>query len=433
MAIALAAVVRPLPAQAPLPAQQDVAPAQAGIQGPDIQGELANRNAAELTVLLVTMGQGDLVWEKFGHNGIWIHDPIAGTDLFYNYGVFDFNSPGYWGRFIRGNWIYQLSVSDINQTLAAYHYHNRTVTAQELNLTPGQKAALRDFLEWNARPENREYGYDYYRDNCSTRARDALDAALGGQIAEQTIGEGTGTTYRWHSRRLMVGDPLSYTGLAVGLGPAADRPITVWEEMFLPGSLQEHLRSIEVRGANGALEPLVMSERVLYEAVDRASEREAPPFPLPWYLLIGVALAAAFVVLGGLTPANGIARLSFSAIAALWSVMAGVGGLMLAGLWALTDHTIAHRNENLFQFDPLALGLVMLVPALAYGARWAARPARILALIVAGIACLGFVLQVLPWFDQVNGEVIALMLPAHLGLAWSVHRLARRIAQARND
>ena len=48
----------------------------------------------ELTVHLLTMGTGDMVWEKYGHNALWIHDPVAGTDWVFNYGVFDFDSPG---------------------------------------------------------------------------------------------------------------------------------------------------------------------------------------------------------------------------------------------------------------------------------------------------------------------------------------------------
>jgi hypothetical protein len=35
-------------------------------------------------------------------------------------------------------------------------------------------------------------------------------------------------------------------------------------------------------------------------------------------------------------------------------------------------------------------------------------------------------LQVLPWFDQANGQIIALMLPPHLGLFAGLHLLSRR-------
>ena len=78
-------------------------------------------------------------------------------------------------------------------------------------------------------PENRDYRYDYYRDNCSTRVRDALDRVLGGDPRADWGGP-TGTTYRSHTRRLTTEDLPLYTGLEDGLGEPVDRPIDEWEE-----------------------------------------------------------------------------------------------------------------------------------------------------------------------------------------------------------
>ena len=98
--------------------------------------------------------------------------------------------------------------------------------------------------------------------------------------------------------------------------------------------------------------------------------------------------------------------------------------LLLLALWTLTNHTAAHRNENLLQFDPLALPLIVLIPALALGATWAHGPARTLAFAVGALSVTGWIIQVLPGLDQVNGEIIALMLPPNLALAWGVSQLA---------
>ncbi|MBA3970505.1 MAG: DUF4105 domain-containing protein, partial [Gemmatimonadetes bacterium] len=161
---------------------------------------------SELSVYLLTMGPGDQVWEKFGHNAIWIHDPVQGTDRAYDYGRFDFNQPGFLPRFLKGRWIYSMGSGNVHEYMLAYQYANREVAAQELNLTQEQARALQHFLEWNDQPQNREYRYDYFRDNCSTRLRDALDAVIGGQLRVLTRGRPTGTTYRWHSERLMKDD-----------------------------------------------------------------------------------------------------------------------------------------------------------------------------------------------------------------------------------
>jgi hypothetical protein len=119
------------------------------------------------------------------------------------------------------------------------------------------------------------------------------------------------------------------------------------------------------------------------------------------------------------------ARLGFAAIASLWSALIGAGGVLLLGIWAFTNHAIAYRNENVLQFNALALPLVILIPALVFGARWARRPARWLATAVAAASVLGLLVQVLPWVNQVNGDIVALALPVNLALAWAVHNMAR--------
>ena len=50
------------------------------------------------------------------------------------------------------------------------------------------------------------------------------------------------------------------------------------------------------------------------------------------------------------------------------------------------------------------------------------RAAERLALVVAGLSLLGLALKLLPGFDQTNGHVIAIALPAHLGIAAGLRR-----------
>jgi hypothetical protein len=402
-------------AAAPVPARAQAPPA-----APD----------TGLTVTLLTMGQGDLVWEKFGHNALWIHDAATGTDRVYNYGMFDFNSPGYWGRFMKGNWLYELGVHDLRTTVYNYEYFRRAIWAQQLNLTPAQKRELAAFLETNALPQNREYLYDYYRDNCSTRIRDALDRVIGGRLRAATADSMTGTTYRWHSERLIVEDEPSYVGLAAGLGPAADREINAWEEMFLPFKVQEQIRAIRVPDASGREVPLVAREWTLLEAQGRPDARREPPPATPFFMVATVVIVSILVLTALAAPRSAAARMGYAAVSALWLLFAGTSGVMLILLWAFTNHQIAYRNENLLQLSPLALPLVLLVPCVAYGARWAARPAWLLAAAVAALSVLGFVMQILPGLDQRNAQIITLALPINLALAWTVRHLAGRTGAA---
>jgi hypothetical protein len=364
----------------------------------------------------MTMGPGAQVWERFGHNAIWIHDPAVEPDTTYNYGLFDFNQENFLLRFIRGQMWYWMAGIPAEPYVQSYVRDNRSVWLQELNLPPRARAELRDFLRWNQRPENRFYHYDYYDDNCSTRVRDALDRFIGGAIKARTDTVPTGKTYRFHTQRLTANDPPIFTGLLLALGPRVDRPISAWEEMFLPLALREHIRGVTIPGPDGVPVPLVAGERTLFESTAEPPP-EAPPPWLRWYLLLGMVVGVLVAALGRTARTHRAGRLLLGALSVLWGLSAGLGGIVLTGLWAFTDHAMAYRNENLFQANPLVLGVAILVPMAIAGSVRGARWARGLTLGLAVLSLAGLVLQVLPGLDQVNGPVIALALPIHLGFA----------------
>ncbi len=371
---------------------------------------------SELTVYLMTMGAGRQVWERFGHNAIWIHDPVHETDQAYNYGLFDFHQQNFLLRFIRGQMWYWMQGFPARSYLGLYKRDNRSVWLQELNLPPKSRLELQQFLEWNERPENRFYHYDYYRDNCSTRVRDALDRVLGGAIKSQTSTLPTGATYRFHTQRLTANDPLIYTGLLVALGHYVDRPISAWEEMFLPVKMREHLRGVSITGPDGRPMPLVKSEQTLFLSTAPAPPEEAPNWVGP-YLGLGLLISTAILLLGRTAPYRRLARYGFASAVALWGLLIGLAGTVLAGLWTLTDHLAASHNENVFQVNPLALLLLSALLLLFREGAGATRAVRGVALVLAGLSAIGLALKVLPGFHQVNGPIIALALPVHLGVA----------------
>jgi len=371
----------------------------------------------------MTMGPGDAVWERFGHNAIWIRDRARGTDVVYNWGMFDFNQPNFLGRFLTGDTKYWMAGFDLAPTVEVYSAGDRAVWAQELALTPEQRARLRDFVEWNARPENMYYRYDYYRDNCSTRVRDAIDGVIGGRIRAATAERPTATTYRWHTQRLTAGDFPVYTGITLALGHPADRPISEWQEMFLPMRMREHLRAVRVPDENGRLVPLVRAETQLLTA-RRAPEPERPPRLVPLYLAIGLGLALVIAVLTRLTErGTGAGRLALALVVTAWNLVAGLLGTAALLAWTVTQHVFMYRNENLLQFNPLPLALALVVPVLLYRG-WGGRAARLVSGVVAALAVAGLLLKLLPVFDQRNWEMIALALPAHLAVALAVRRAA---------
>lgn len=382
---------------------------------------------SRLRIYLLTMGPGDEVWEKFGHNAIGLYDPDAGTDVAYNWGVFDFFQEGFYRRFIFGQMLYRMEAEDPGQAVAVYQHFNRSVWLQELNLSPRQKLALREFLRWNERPENREYRYDYYRDNCSTRVRDALDRALGGDLAAQLRPGPTGTTYRWHTRRITADNVPLYASLLFILGQPVDRPISAWDESFLPLRLMDHLRTVTVSDDAGRRVPLVMQERELFRA-DRAPERTGPPNWIVPFLALGLTSAGVLAYLASRGRRSRWARVTFVILATLWAFLIGGAGTFAAWGWLSTEHVAVYRNENILHFSPLALPLVVLIPLAARGWRKIAATARWLAIGTAASSVLGLVLQILPAFYQVNGEIIAWILPTHIAFAFGVWQATRKPA-----
>ena len=385
-----------------------------------------------LTVYLVTIEPGDAIWERFGHNALWIHDAAANTNIAYNYGMFSFDQPGFIGRLMRGDMLYWMQPMDADAMIFHYAQQNRTVVVQSLDLLPQERAELQAFLEWNAQPENAYYTYHPFRDNCSTRVRDAIDRATGGQLQTALGAQPTDRTFRSESLRLLARQVAASTGLLLALGQPTDEPLSEWEAAFIPMSLRESVQSMEIRRRDGTVTALVAEERVL-SAANRAAELDSPPQRIGYYLAAGVAIAVLFLALGHVMGGSRLARAAFAAVSLLWALALGVLGAIITLLWAATSHSYTYANENLLLVNPLPLALLLLLPVALFGAhprtRWAARVAA----GIAGLAALAFLLQALPGLDQQNGEIIALLLPGHLALAVVMYLWHRGAASAPRD
>ena len=419
------------PVIASRPSPQSPVPQSRSGQSP-VPSRKSTEPGADLTIYLMTMGNGVRIWERFGHNAIRIVDATHGTDSVYNWGTFDFAQPHFLQRFMTGNTLYWMQGDDMEQTLAVYQYTNRSVWVHELDLTPAERLAVRDYIVWNARPENRYYRYDYYLDNCSTRVRDLIDRVVGGQLKQAMASHLTNTTYRFHTQRSFQFDPAVALGTNIGLGEVADRRISEWEESFLPARLMDHIRDVRIRDSSGAVHPLVKAERQLFTA-NGPREPTQPPDEMVRNLAIGLAIAAVLGLLArGAAGGRRAARIAFTTLATIWTAVNGILGVLLIVGWSATRHVFMARNENLLQFDVLSLALAVLLPLAVARAR-AVRVVRTVSIVIAAIAFVGFAMQILPWFNQVNGEVIALTLPAHLALAWCVLALtlAPETARAR--
>ena len=356
---------------------------------------------------VVTMGPGDIFWERFGHDALVVDDGTPGGPTSYNFGFFDLAEDGFIGRFIRGEMQYMLVALPLDEDLRYYREVGRGATMQWLDLDPAQARALAAALAENARPENARYRYDYYTDNCATRVRDAIDAALGGQLRRQLDVRSSGDTYRGESVRLASPAPWMSVGFDLALGPYGDRPLTRWEQAFLPRRLADDLR--EAKRADGR--PLVASEIELLPQRQGAVPIGSAPRLWPW-LLAGALSGIAILGLAGRHS-----RLLAGFAAGFW-LSCGLLGLVLMLSWAFTAHHALWANRNLLLLNPLCLLLLPGAWALWRGRMPSAR-FRVLLIVVAALAalaCLPLWLQVLP---QRNGHWIALLLPIHVAFAWA--------------
>jgi hypothetical protein len=395
------------------------------------------RRGEQLTVFLATFGQGDHIWERFGHNAIWVRDGASGTVTSYNYGMFTFGEPGFITRFLRGRMRYWMDAREANEELAIYQQTNRSVSLQRLNLTAEQKHELREFLDWNWLPENSRYLYHYFYDNCSTRVRDALDRVVGGAIRRQLQGKTTGTTLRWHSLRLAGESVPVYAGLSLGLGMPTDRPIDAWEEGFIPMQLMAHLRDVRVPGPDGRLGPLVAEERVLFQA-RRAPEAAAPPNRWPGFLIAGLLLGGALVITAYRARARPRARMVLAVGLSTWGIIGGVFGFILTFLWVATDHSTSYGNQNLLQVNPLSLLLAVAAPLAVLGRSGprAARLARLAwrtSVVLLALSFSGLLLHLFPGAAQVNGPIMSLAFPLHLASVLSLRQADDSRASTRED
>ena len=364
-------------------------------------------------ISLLTFAPGEVYWQRFGHNALLVRD--AQGARVYNYGMFDFRQKNFFLNFARGRMLYRLDVQPLWWNLDLYRGENRSVREQVLNLTPSQATELAAFLDTNARPENAEYRYDYFRDNCSTRVRDALDATLGGGLRRELEQRPTPFSYRHEAVRLISPDTALALGMDVLLGPPADTPLSLWQQSFVPMALMQAVRGITVTDAAGTEQPLVRGERVLVPEPAADATPQAPPVYLAPLLVAGLLLGGLLWLLPHQRH-RVAARVAFAVLALSLSLFSGVFGLIQLLGWTLTEHWAMAANPNQLLFTPLTL---VLLPTWARSARadWPVQPwQKKLGLVIALFAPLAVL------GGQTNLHWLVFWLPVHFALMRALRR-----------
>jgi Domain of unknown function (DUF4105) len=294
---------------------------------------------AEISVITCGPYQGEL-YSAFGHSAIRVYDPKTGRDLAFNYGVFDFDQPNFYLNFTRGHLLYKLGYYPYDLFRDYYISHNRYVHEQVLELTQEQKQHVFDYLYWNIQPENVNYLYDYFYNNCATKVRDVFVEVFNDSIKFDESYATPGYTVRDLTHAYLPKQPWGELGIEICLGQPMDNELAPYQYMFIPDYIESGFNHTTLNG-----KPIVKETISVYE-----SEPEEESFSIlhPWivfglFLLITLALTYRDWKKKKLSKWFDVIVFS----------LVGWLGLLLFILWVATDHRAAANNFNLLWAFPL--------------------------------------------------------------------------------
>lgn len=304
----------------------------------------------EYKVALLTCGPSDLAtFMLYGHTAIRIWNTNGGEDYVFNYGLFSFDQPNFLMNFALGKPLYALGASPTTDFIEAYKYEGRSVTQQVLNLSPTEVREMYDFLQWNALPENRDYIYNFYFDNCSTKPRDLIEKFSKGMVILKMDEMPTFRSILRHYTRT----DRWYTFLCeLPLGAKTDRVMSVSEAAFLPLMLEQELDRA-VRSDNN--EPLVREKTLLVAETRPVGTKKDTPFT-PTTAIIGILLLYALLVM--IKPRVPYA---LNVYRSLLFVTISVCGIILWFLGLISHHPHTFPNLNMLLFTPLYLPLAITI------------------------------------------------------------------------
>ena len=244
-------------------------------------GTQSMRNPDSIQISLLTCSPGKEVWAQYGHTAIRYYDKESGEDLAINYGIFSLDQTYFIPRFVLGMTDYRMGVQPMDMFLAQYSYEGRGVIEQVLNLSAEDKEVIYKALQENMKPENVVYRYNYFFDNCTTRARDMLVNHLHGKVVYPPAEEDAtfrSMIHKWNNKY-----EWSQFGEDLLLGVNADRKTTKSEQQFLPENLRSDFDKARYNG-----KPLVKETNILLDAETEVAEPVFPLSPLSIALIFAV-------------------------------------------------------------------------------------------------------------------------------------------------
>ena len=305
---------------------------------------------------LLTCAPGTEIYSLFGHTAIRYENYTRRIDVAFNYGMFSFNTPNFIFRFVAGETDYQLGITPYSYFEAEYAMRGSSVYQQVLNLTQSEKERLLTILENNYLPENRIYRYNYFYDNCTTRARDKIEECIEGKVVYPD--SLSGKSYRSIVHEFTAGSPWDEFGIDLCLGAEADKEINKRQQMFSPFYMKYYASNAYIVDAGGTRRPLILDETKI---VDVEPEEVQPGFILSPLMCGALFLALCVVMAWGRWKTQ---RIWWGWDIVLYGLQ-GLAGCIIAFLFFFSVHPTVGSNWLLILFNPIPL---LYLPFMVYKA-----------------------------------------------------------------
>lgn len=301
-------------------------------------------------ISLLTCSPGQEIWSLYGHTAIRVYDPVHQQDFVINYGMFDFRKKNFIFNFIFGLTDYEMGIVPFQLFMLEYAREGRGVIQQRLHLTSEEKQAILQAISVNYEPANRVYRYNYFYDNCTTRARDILISHIEGTVEfhdKEVINQSyRDMIHQWNSnhRWARFGNDLL-------LGVKADSKLTQKQQQFLPDNLRRDFSYAKVAKTNAKKYALVEAETIILKANDANIQHQASVWDTvtPGILFAGILALVILLSLIDLKKKKTAWLLDVTLL-----TTSGLAGLILLAM-VFSKHPTVNLNLQILLLNPLSI------------------------------------------------------------------------------